>query len=312
LGKSAALALRFANDDQTTRELLAAEIDGSIASAIHETTPHEWRVFYPTITERDAAGTALAAFCRAHSIALDSLEIDDEDWARRSQTQLKAVRVGDIIIAPPWDMPPGPPAFFPARGAPPPLARARRRGSAALPSGASRGPQAPLVVIVIEPSTGFGTGHHASTRLCLMAMQRLDLRGRRIIDVGTGSGVLAIAAVQLGAAHVLAIDTDADAIQNARENVARNSVAVDLRVADAAALAVERADVLLANLTGAWLRRFAERLIALTQPGGTLVVSGLQDWEQMSVLDGFVGLAAVAHSDSEDGWTAVTLERYGN
>jgi ribosomal protein L11 methyltransferase len=279
LGKSAALALRFTNDDQPTRELLAAEIDGSAASAIHEATPREWRVFYPTTTERDAAGTALTDFCRAHDIVLDSLEIDDEDWARRSQARLKAVRVGDIIIAPPWDVPQTP----------------------------SLKPQA---LIVIEPSTGFGTGHHASTRLCLRAMQRLDLRRRRVIDVGTGSGVLAIAAAKLGAAHVLAIDIDADAIQSARENVARNSVAVDLRVADAAALAAEPVDVLLANLTGAWLRRLAERLIALTQPGGTLVVSGLQDWERTSVLDGFVGRAAVfAHSDAEEGWTAITLKR---
>lgn len=294
MGTAAALALRFADDEPLTRELLAAEIDGSFATAVHDADPLEWRVFYPSADARDAACAALAGFCRAHGLTAMSIDVGDEDWARRSQATLTAIRIGDIVVAPPWDIPQRP--------------EARDPGTVAHSSGL-RSPASGLpVVIVIEPSTGFGTGHHASTRLCLMAMQGLDLRGRRVIDVGTGSGVLAIAAAKLGAGYVLAIDTDADAIQNARENVARNSVAIDLRVADAATLGVEPADVVLANLTAAWLRRLAERLSVLAQPGGTLVLSGLQDWEQPSVLDGFAGRTVDPHSESDEGWTAVTLK----
>jgi ribosomal protein L11 methylase PrmA len=304
LAAAPALILRFPTDDPATRELTAADIDGTGAIAIHDTDDREWRVFYETPETRDAAGGTLARAARAHGPAIVPIDVDDEDWARRSQAQLTAIRVGDVIVAPPWDLPQGPGTggqgseaidlHFPATDPRPPA------------------PGTPPILIVIEPSVGFGTGHHASTRLCLHALQRIELDGKRVIDVGTGSGVLAIAAVKLGAELVTAIDTDADAVANARQNAARNGVAIDLHVADVADVGrldpgVPRTyDVVLANLTAAWLRRLAIPLVALTSSGACLVLSGIQTFERETVADAFSS-RRVDQELEEDGWIALVL-----
>jgi ribosomal protein L11 methyltransferase len=156
---------------------------------------------------------------------------------------------------------------------------------------------------------GFGTGHHATTRLCLAALQRIDLHSRSAIDVGTGSGVLAIAANRLGAAPVLAIDDDPDAAQSARENVALNDgVDVDVRIVDLRAATLPAFDVVLANLTGGLLIRAATRLQDLAVPAGRLILSGFLRHEEAAVLDAFAA-CTVAHRAEEDEWLCVTLQR---
>lgn len=253
-----ALDLRFSPGPGagSLQDFLYAELDTYEPVAIQE---HEsgdgWRVFFRTHGQRDAARVALRAEFHNALLDLSPIDVADDDWARRSQADLTAVRVGRIIVAPPWDVrAPGPP-----------------------------GTRAPDIVIVIEPSMGFGTGHHATTRLCLELLQGLDLTGRRVIDVGTGSGVLAIAAARLGAASVLALDNDPDALVNARENVARNGAAIDVREADIAALDAPPGDVVLANLTAAVLQRSARALASLVSPGGTLIVSGFGPDESPAV-----------------------------
>jgi ribosomal protein L11 methyltransferase len=204
------------------------------------------------------------------SVADDGVfdDVADEDWATRSQENLRALRVGNVIVAPPWDVP---------------------------------------TTIVIQPSMGFGTGHHATTRLCLAALQRLDLSGRSVLDVGTGSAVLAITASRLGAADVTGIDDDGDAIHAAWENLALNpGAAVSLVEGDFRTLELIPADVVLANLTGALLIAGAERLRRLVNARGRLILSGLMTHEEADVVSALSAFTVEQRSE-EDGWVCVLL-----
>jgi ribosomal protein L11 methyltransferase len=166
------------------------------------------------------------------------------------------------------------------------------------------------VTIVNPPSMGFGTGHHATTRLCLAALQALDLSNRSVLDVGTGSGVLVIAAARLGASSALGIDVDADAIQAATESLELNPEArgVSFEVADVRSASLSPADIVVANLTGALLARAARDLLRLVRAGGFLIVSGLLSEEREPVL-GALDRLQVEREQQEDGWLGITLKK---
>ena len=179
------------------------------------------------------------------------------------------------------------------------------------------------VVLVIQPSMGFGTGHHETTRLCLSLLQDIDCRGARVLDVGTGSGVLALASAALGARAVHGIDVDPDAVANAEENLAlnpslRHAAAIrfgtnDLRArrSDAEAGNADAADIVLANLTGALLIAAAPDLLAPTAAGARLILSGFQHHEAADVLGAFAEEAVLVAHRSEGEWEAILLTRAG-
>jgi ribosomal protein L11 methyltransferase len=156
---------------------------------------------------------------------------------------------------------------------------------------------------------GFGTGHHATTRLCLAAIQTVDLTDAFVLDVGTGSGVLAIAAARLGAARALGIDSDADAIGSARENLALNVgvLHVAFEVADLTSTELPTADVVAANLTGTLLVRARASLAAAVRPGGTLILGGLLVDERSEVVAAF-GKMALLWEKREDEWVGLAFE----
>ena len=266
----------------------AALVDYRIA-AIDETTPDRWRVFFSTSADRGRAAENLTR--QFPDLFIRPLDVPDEDWVAKSQADLRAVRVGNIIVAPPWDIP--------------------HTGNLKLdPATELRGTRLERpVVIVIRPSMGFGTGHHATTRLCLAALQRLDTQGQSVLDVGTGSGVLAIAASRLGAAPVVGIDDDQDALHAAEENLSLNrSADVTLRVVDLRSTGHETFDLVMANLTGALLTEAARRLHDLAAPGGRLILSGLMQHEEAAVLAAYSDLAISDRSEEEE-WLCVSLQR---
>lgn len=274
----------------------AALVDYRIA-AIAETTSDLWQVFFSTSAERDRAAEDLPRQFPALSIR--SVDVPDEDWVATSQASLRAVRVGDIVVAPPWDV-------RHASELAPDLAATRDGAQITRP-----------VVIVIRPSMGFGTAHHATTRLCLAALQRLDVHGRSVLDVGTGSAVLAIAASQLGAALVVGVDDDPDALHAAEDNLSLNRAAdVTLRAADlrstgpldSAHGGPNAFDLVMANLTGGLLTAAARRLSDLAAPGGRLILSGFLGDEETAVMAAYSNLTVTNRSE-EEGWLCVTLQQ---
>ena len=249
------------------------------------------RVFFAVRENRDAARARLDDQGRA-AVAID---VDDEDWARRSQQNLEPVTVGRITVVP-----------APQTSSPHSVSPARRLHARASP--ASGGDPLRPLTIVIEPSMGFGTGHHATTRLCLEALQRATLAGAFVLDAGTGSGILAIAAARLGATGALGVDCDADAIHSANQNLALNPEARGIRfaVADLTATPLPRADVITANLTGALLTRVAGVLLGASTPGGTLILGGILAAEELAVRRAFASADAVWRGQDEE-WIGLML-----
>jgi ribosomal protein L11 methyltransferase len=288
LADVAALDLRWnpGPDAAALVELLYAALDEFEPQAIHDIESADaWRVFFKTCPQRDAAAAALRASFGDRLLALSIVDVPDEEWARRSQAHLTPIRIGRIVVSPPWHATPIPSSYVLE---PAPL---EVRHSAD-------------VVIVIDPSTGFGTGHHETTRLCLSLLQSFELAGRGVIDVGTGSGVLAIAAAKLGASSVIAFDEDPEALRNARENVVRNDVSalVEVQEAELGTFRGNAADVVVANLTGAVIQKYTRQLTALVSPGGRLIVSGFSVAEAVPVTGALAG--AVEQELSEGDWGA--------
>lgn len=170
-----------------------------------------------------------------------------EDWAEGWKQHFSAVRIGRrLVIKPSWER------FAAAAGD---------------------------VVVELDPGMAFGTGTHGTTRLCLEALAEIfdsDAPPGRVLDVGTGSGILAIAAVALGAGRVLACDIEAEACRTARQNARQNGVGERLEITGAPLESLEGGfDVVLANILAEENARLAAELVGRLAPGGTLVLSGI-------------------------------------
>ena len=203
----------------------------------------------------------LEAMTREGPVEILATEIPD-DWADRWRDFHHAISIGDgrLVVRPSWELP--------SSGG-----RARTRGDA----------EAPAIDVVVDPGQAFGTGAHASTRMCLELLLELaetGLAGGPLVDLGTGSGVLALAAAKLGWKPVLGCDSEAAAIAAARRNAEINGVELELERLDLREQAPPWAPTMVANLTRPLLAAVASRLAELPR---RLVCSGLLRVEVESV-----------------------------
>ena len=246
------------------------------------------RAFFPEAADSDAIAKSIDLYLGA----LESLgfartggpavsDVADTDWAEAWRAHFAPLPLGRrLLVTPPWETPP------PADG---------------------------RLVLTLEPGRAFGTGQHASTVGCLELLETVVERAQpaRAIDLGTGSGILAIAAARLGVPSVLAIDSDPDAVASARANVERNGLVgrVTCEGADAAALDAEPAPLVLANLLAAAHCALAPCYARLVAAGGTLVAGGCLDAEADDVTAALRGYGFQRlEARSIEGWTTLAYE----
>lgn len=221
---------------------------------------------------------------------VDPLKIDwrwraGEDWAETWKKGLRPRRVGRrFVVTPSWAQPET---------------------------------TADDLVIVVDPEMAFGTGEHATTRAALRFLEQIVRNGDRVLDVGTGSGILAIGAALLGATDVTGVDNDPDAILNARDNIVRNGVAavvkLEQRMVDEAYLrAAGHAsfDIIVANVLSGVLTPLLGAFASSLPPGGHLILGGILEEEADEMLDACVvaGFHIMAE-DLEAEWWGVLLQR---
>jgi ribosomal protein L11 methyltransferase len=227
--------------------------------------------------DADANAVLAGALAEAGCSALEAAAVDlleDTDWVRETQRQFEPIRAGERVwIVPTWHEAPDPGA----------------------------------VNIVLDPGAAFGTGSHPTTRLVLAWLEREVRGGETVLDYGCGSGILAIAAMKLGAARATGVDIDPLALAAARYNASANAVALEVLAADAP-LALD-ADLTVANILANPLRMLAPLLASHTRPGGRIALSGILAAQADEVMAAYAPFFAMAPAGAEGGWVCLAGTR---
>ena len=200
--------------------------------------------------------------------------VADQDWVRATQSQFQPVRVSPRLwVVPTWHTPPDPAA----------------------------------INLTIDPGLAFGTGTHPSTRLCLAWLDTQLRGGESVIDYGCGSGILAIAAMKLGAAHALGVDIDPAALVAARHNAMQNKVTVRFLTPDHPL--AEAADVVLANILAHPLLLLAPLLARVTRRDGRVVLAGVLEHQADEVRRGYAPWFDMDTVRLDEGWVLLAGAR---
>jgi len=164
------------------------------------------------------------------------------------------------------------------------------------------------VVVRLDPGLAFGTGSHPTTALCLQILESLPLTGRSVVDYGCGSGILGIAALKMGAAHVVAVDLDPQALIATRENAIRNGVSSAIEV-EGVAVQLLPASCVVANILAGPLIELAPTLTAACEPGGDLLLSGLLKSQAYAVKAAYTSGFDMVHVVGRDDWCCIHARR---
>ncbi|HKE49492.1 MAG TPA: 50S ribosomal protein L11 methyltransferase [Rhodanobacteraceae bacterium] len=204
--------------------------------------------------------------------------VEDQDWTRVWMDQFKPMRFGRRLWIYPWNVE---------------------------PDAAS----ADDVVVRLDPGLAFGTGTHPTTALCLEWLDAQDLAGRTVIDYGCGSGVLAIAALKLGAARVAGVDNDPQALAASRDNAGRNGVAARLDLYAPEDFPEIPADALVANILAGPLDELACDIARCVKPGGGLALSGILGGQETALVERYAEWFDALAVDTREDWVRISGRR---
>lgn len=227
-------------------------------------------------TEQEAY--ALAAKALQHETEIHShielAQISEHGWQEKFQQQFSPMQFGDLWIYPSWQ-------DNPACGGP---------------------------SVQLDPGLAFGTGQHATTHLCLAALSNMQLSGKHVIDYGCGSGILALAAQQLGAQHVHAVDIDPQAIMASKDNVRRNHLSMQAFTIGAPEILNDlKAELLVANILAAPLLTLRETFMRHLTADSSLLLSGILCAQSDTVAQHYSQYFNCLDVTNRDGWSALTL-----
>jgi ribosomal protein L11 methyltransferase len=238
-----------------------------------ETGPFAWKIakvnalFAESI---DVAANVAAALGAANLDPAQNFEvsrIEDQNWVRATQSQFKPVQISRRLwVVPTWHVPPDPSA----------------------------------INLIIDPGLAFGTGTHPTTRLCLAWLDANLRGGETVLDYGCGSGILAIAALRLGASSARGVDIDPGALSVARHNAMQNQVTVGFETT--ACAVTEPVDIVLANILANPLKLLAPLLAHAAHSGGCIVLSGILEHDAAEVRDVYREWFDMDSELSDEGW----------